>query len=131
MIMNARIGEGLRQSGRQRLMGRGFSRWNRGWGYEPALWHRLRGAGGSAALPEVSAIAATSGYCLPTLRVEEMRQSGGQRERESAQRRFKGRLLTSSPTMNGRIRERTWRSAKRQSSRQSDGQSRGGFTLIE
>jgi hypothetical protein len=36
----------------------------------PALWHRLRRAGVFAAPPEVSAIAATSGYCLATLRVE-------------------------------------------------------------
>ena len=41
------------------------------WDHEPAFWHRLRGAVVFAALPEVSAIAATSGYCLSTLRVEE------------------------------------------------------------
>jgi hypothetical protein len=35
-----------------------------------ALWHRLRGAGVFAAPPEVSAIAATSGYYLPILWVE-------------------------------------------------------------
>jgi hypothetical protein len=35
----------------------------------PALWHPLRGAEVFAALPEVSAITATSGYCLSTLRV--------------------------------------------------------------
>ena len=35
------------------------------------LWHPFRGAGVFVASPEVSAIAATSGYCLPTLRVEE------------------------------------------------------------
>jgi hypothetical protein len=33
----------------------------------PALWHRLRGADVFTAPPEVSAISATSGYCLPTL----------------------------------------------------------------
>jgi hypothetical protein len=33
----------------------------------PALYHRLRGAGAFVAPLEVSA---TSGYCLPTLRVE-------------------------------------------------------------
>src|SRR5215472_7103265 len=43
----------------------------------PALWHRLRGAGVSVPPPEVSAIAATSGYCLPTLRVEERGSSKG------------------------------------------------------
>src|SRR5215831_5056179 len=39
----------------------------------------LRGAGVFAAPPEVSAIAATSGYCLPTLRVEEHGSWGGRR----------------------------------------------------
>src|SRR5262249_32677102 len=55
----------------KRFMGRFFSRWRMYWGHEPAAWHRLRGAGVFVAPPEVSAIAATSGYCLPTLRVEE------------------------------------------------------------
>jgi hypothetical protein len=36
----------------------------------PAFWHRLWGASVFAVPPEVSAIAATSGYCLSTLRVE-------------------------------------------------------------
>src|SRR5215470_11590568 len=43
------------------------------WGRWPAVCHRLRGAGVFAAPPEVSAVAATSGYCLSTLRVEEQR----------------------------------------------------------
>src|SRR6516164_8322904 len=37
------------------------------------LWHPLRGVDVLVASPEVFAIAATSGYCLPTLRVEERR----------------------------------------------------------
>ena len=41
------------------------------WDRETALWHRLRGADVLAPPPEVSAIAATSGYYLPTLRVGE------------------------------------------------------------
>jgi hypothetical protein len=42
------------------------------WDHEPALWHRLRGAGVFVTPPEVSALAATSGYYLSTLRVEEL-----------------------------------------------------------
>jgi hypothetical protein len=52
-------------------MGSLLSPWRMHCGHEPALWHRLRGAGVFAAPPEVSAVAATSGYYLSTLRVEE------------------------------------------------------------
>jgi hypothetical protein len=47
--------------------GRGRERLGRLWAMNlPGLWHRLRGAGVATAPPEVSAIAATSGYYLPT-----------------------------------------------------------------
>ena len=40
------------------------------WDHEPVVLAPLRGAGVSVTPPEVSAVAASSGYCLPTLRVE-------------------------------------------------------------
>jgi hypothetical protein len=85
-----------------------LSRWRMHWDHKPSRWHRLRGAGVFAAPPEVSAVAATSGYYLSTLRVP-----FGLRNTVHAfsysfgpAHRHEPRLVTSSPTVTTRIRLR-------------------------